>query len=189
MGCRLVGKYGLALVVGVAGLLAGCGSSSSSKSTSSGAANGSSGTTATAPRRGFAPGGVIDRGYYAGVTCSDSHCSDFDTFWPAAQAWCKQQGWSGKPVELPRVESRRRPLYICFQVTPANPSQRQANPNLVRNFYAKSQLILTQGHVSTDSFSTSENGQNIDGEWNGSDEVHGKFGPSGNQVYYQARLY
>jgi hypothetical protein len=44
--------------------------------------------------------------------------------------------------------------------------------------------------VQTDKFSTSENGQNIDGEWFGTALVKGKFGRSDSPpAYYQAEWY
>lgn len=171
---RMAGCTVLLLIV-----LAGCG----------GDDNG--GSTTTAPKRGLSAE-PIERGYYAGITCVDAHCSDYAHFKSNAVLYCKGGAHLGHSVTLPAVTgSTRKPSYVCFRLLPANARQTSATPNLVRFFYIRTQQVLNQAHVSADSFpSTGDNGWQVSGEWFGPEDVSGRFrNPSGTSGYYTASWY
>jgi hypothetical protein len=167
-------------VLACVGLLAGCGSSKSKSSSGSG-------TTKTAPSRGLSAE-PIERGLYAGVKCNDERCANFAEAVRYAELYCKGGGHLGKPVELPT--DFRTLSFICFRLIPANPTQTSATPNLVKDFYIRTQLVLGQGHVASDTFNASDNGWKVNGEWFGPTEVKGTYtNPSGTSARYQARWY
>jgi hypothetical protein len=164
-----------------AGLIAGCG----------GGSNGDKSGSTAAPKRGFSAE-PIERGYYAGITCSDSHCATFATFRSVAKLYCSSGGHLGHPVSYPPYPAgyTRWPSFVCFRLVPANATQRSATPNLVKNFYIRTQQVLGQGHVASDSFGTSDNGWDVSGEWMGPEDVDGHYrNPSGATGYYAASWY
>src|SRR3954447_12693891 len=103
---RMAGCTVLLLVV-----LAGCGGDDND------------GSTTTAPERGLSAE-PIERGYYAGITCTDAHCADFAHFKSNAVLYCRGGGHLGRSVTLqPVTGSTRKPSYVCFRLVPANPTQ------------------------------------------------------------------
>jgi hypothetical protein len=178
-------RYAPLALISLVGLVVGCGGSSHNASTS----------TPQPPTRGFSAA-PISRGYYAGVQCSSSSCSDYSSAHDQSAEYCYPSG-SHHPSHPQRYSSTLHPsgggsyeevIYVCFRLDPANPSQTSATPNLVKDFYFAGQRILGTAHVSSDSFpSTCDNGWCVSGEWFGTRLVRGQIrNPGGATAYYRA---
>lgn len=137
-----------------AGFVVGCGSSGSSDTTPSVTAAAAAATVpdgklnaSTAPPK---------LGYYAGLECRDSSCSNFDRAAEGYSSYCH----GGKPnAKYPSsfTYQGHEENYVCFTLQSAN--------QLV-DFYFADAKIVRSVHVSSDRFpETCDNGYCISGEW------------------------
>ena len=135
--------------------------------------------TATAqPGQPWASAAPPKLGLYAGIRCSDQHCSNAAA---AAQAAATHCGRTGHPATGSDAKYHGHE-FVCLRLKRSDE---------VVNIYYGNRLIDSAIHVSSDRFpETCNQHWCVSGEWFGTKSVHGYFrNPNHERFAYRAQLY